>query len=166
LSISLPMNAETGQLISRLGLVPLPGEGGFFAPVWTSPAKMTDGRACASVIRFLITGSDFSALHRLGMDEVWHFQRGDPAELTLLDPKTGTVRSLILGPEANHESHAVVPAGTWQGARLHAGGTRGWALFGCTVAPAWEENQFELGQRAELLRAFPAHAEIITSLTR
>jgi predicted cupin superfamily sugar epimerase len=160
------MNAEAGQLISRLGLVPLPGEGGFFAPIWTSPAKMADGRACASAIRFLMTGTDFSALHRLGMDEVWHFHRGDPAELTLLDPLAGTGRSLILGSEGNHESHAVVPAGTWQGARLRPGGARGWALFSCTVAPAWDERQFELGRRADLLHAFPAHTAVVTALTR
>jgi hypothetical protein len=160
------MNAEAGQLISRLGLVPLPGEGGFFAPVWTSPVKMADGRPCASVIQFLITEAGFSALHRLGMDEIWHFQRGDPAELTVLYPETGDGRTLVLGPEADHESHAVVRAGIWQGARLFPGGTRGWALFSCTVAPAWEERQFELGRREELLRAFPMHAAAVIALTR
>jgi uncharacterized protein len=162
------MNAEAGQLISRLGLVPLPSEGGFFAPVWTSRATMADGRSCASAIQFLITGSDFSALHRLGMEEVWHFQGGDPAELMLLDPSTGAGRSMVLGPNptGRHESHAVVPAGTWQGARLCPGGERGWALFGCTVAPAWDERQFELGRRADLLRDFPAHASNVIALTR
>jgi predicted cupin superfamily sugar epimerase len=162
------MNAEAGQLISRLRLVPLPAEGGFFAPTWTSRATMADGRACASAIQFLITETDFSALHRLGMDEVWHFHGGDPAELTLLDPVDGAGRSLVLGPDANagHESYAVVPAGTWQGARLCPGARRGWALFGCTVAPAWEERQFELGRRADLLRDFPAHAAHVTALTR
>lgn len=164
------MNGEASQLISGLGLAPLPREGGFFASTWTSPAKLDGGRPCASAILFLITQSDFSALHRLGMDEVWHFHAGDPAELTLLDPVAGVGRSVILGPDVagGHAPQAVVPAGTWQGARLRpgAGATRGWALFGCTVSPAWDEREFELGPRAGLLRDFPAHAQVVTELTR
>ena len=60
---------------------------------------------------------------------------------------------------------AVVPAGTWQGARL-CPGQRGWALFGCTVSPAWDEREFELGKRDALLREFPAGAAAIRALTR
>jgi predicted cupin superfamily sugar epimerase len=165
------MNAEAGHLISRLGLAPLPGEGGFFAPTWTSDKNRADGRACGSAILFLITGSDFSALHRLGMDEIWHFHAGDPAELTLLDPVAASCRTVVLGPDVGgaHVPQAIVRAGTWQGARLGptvAAGARGWALFGCTVSPAWDERDFELGERASLLREFPGHAELIRALTR
>jgi predicted cupin superfamily sugar epimerase len=164
------MNDEADQLISRLGLVPLPGEGGFFAPVWTCPAALEGGRPCASAILFLITKAGFSALHRLGMDETWHFHAGDPAELALLDPVSRSGRTLVLGPTGvrGQVPKAVVPAGTWQGARLRAaaGETRGWALFGCTVRPAWDEREFELGLRPELLREFPAHAPLVKALTR
>lgn len=162
------MNAEAGQLISRLGLVPLPAEGGFYAPAWTSGRTMPDGRPSGSAILFLITDADFSAMHRLGMDEIWHFHAGDPAELTLLDPVGGSGRNLVLGPDVtgSHAPHAVVSAGTWQGARLGPGAPRGWALFGCTVSPGWDERQFELGRRQDLLRDFPAHAAVITALTR
>lgn len=169
LSISLPVNAEAGQLILSLGLVPLPGEGGFFTPTWTSAKKLADGRPCASAILFLMTATDFSALHRLAMCEIWHFHAGDPTELTLLDPVAGRGRELLLGPDVTggHVSQAVVPAGTWQGARLRPGaGARGWSLFGCTVSPAWDVREFELGQGPELLRAFPAHAAAIAALTR
>jgi len=34
------------------------------------------------------------------------------------------------------------------------------------MAPAWDETEFSLGRRAELARAFPAQAELITALTR
>jgi predicted cupin superfamily sugar epimerase len=164
------MNAEAGDLISRLGLAPLPGEGGYFARTWTSAETMADGRPCGSAILFLITDTDFSALHRLGMDEIWHFHAGDPAELTLLGPSAGSCRTMVLGPGVGgaHVPHVLVPAGTWQGARLcpAGAGSRGWALFGCTVSPAWDEGEFELGERADLLLEFPAHAERIRSLTR
>jgi hypothetical protein len=164
------MNAEAGQLISRLGLLPLAREGGFFASAWTSTERLPNGRPCASAILFLLTTTDFSAFHRLGMEEIWHFHAGDPVELVLLDPASGSGRAIVLGPEVtrNHAPHAVVTAGTWQGARLDpaARDPRGWALLGCTVAPAWDEREFELGRRPELLGAFPADAGIITALTR
>jgi predicted cupin superfamily sugar epimerase len=162
------MNAEAGQLISRLGLVPLPKEGGFFAPTWTSPRRLPDGRPCASAILFLLTDADFSAFHRLAMDEIWHFHAGDPVELTLLGPAEAYGRCLILGSDVagGDASHAVVAAGQWQGARLRPGAARGWALFGCTVCPGWDGREFELGQRAELLRRFPAFAATVEALTR
>lgn len=165
------MNAEAGRLISRLGLVPLPREGGFYAPSWTSPRRGPDGRALASAILFLITPDDFSALHRLGMDEIWQFSAGDPAELVRIDPLAGACRACVLGADVagGHLPQAVVPSGEWQGARILPGPAspaRGWSLFGCTVAPAWDEGDFELGAREALLREFPAHAAIIRALTR
>lgn len=171
MSIPLPMNAEAGRIISRLGLVPLPREGGFFTPAWTSPKKGRDGRALGSAILFLVTEDDFSALHRLGMDEIWQHSAGDPAELVRLDPGTGSCRVCVLGPdvEGGHAPQAVVPSGEWQGARILPRGARdarGWTLFGCTVLPAWDEGEFELGRRDALVREFPAHAGIIRALTR
>ena len=89
LSISLPVNAEAQQIISRLGMKKLPGEGGFFVPTWTSSLKGQGGRPLSSSILFLITGAEFSALHRLQMDEIWHFSAGDPAELVKCRPGCG-----------------------------------------------------------------------------
>ncbi len=171
LPISLSVNAEARQIISRLGLKPLPREGGFFAPTWTSPRKGPGGRALGSAILFLITAADFSALHRLGMDEIWHFLAGDSAELVRLGPRAGRGRVLVLGADVagGHLPQVVVPAGEWQGARIiprRGPGARGWALFGCTLAPAWDEREFELGKRKDLLARFPAHGGLIRLLTR
>jgi predicted cupin superfamily sugar epimerase len=171
LSISLPVNAEAQQIISRLGMKKLPGEGGFFVPTWTSSLKGQGGRPLNSSILFLITGAEFSALHRLQMDEIWHFSAGDPAELVAMGPRGDSCRVLVMGAdlEAGQVPQAIVQAGEWQGARIRepAGpGARGWALFGCTVSPAWDERDFELGRRDALLDEFPAHAELVRGLTR
>jgi predicted cupin superfamily sugar epimerase len=166
----LSMNAEARQLISRLGLVPLPHEGGYFARTWTSPRKDPGGRAIGSAILFMITEMDFSALHRLGTDEMWIFNAGDPAELVRIDPQTGSCSPCVLGPDiaGGHAPQAVVASGIWQGARIlpAPGAGHGWTLFSCTVAPAWDEREFELAQRDALVRAFPAHAALVRALTR
>lgn len=164
----LSMNAEAAELISRLGLVPLPNEGGFFVQTWTSAQRGPGGRALGSAILFLITGEDFSALHRLGTDEIWHFHAGDPAELMVLGPTAGSCQAFLLGPDVAgpHVPQVIVRAGAWQGARLAPGGPRGWALFGCTLSPAWDEREFELGRREALLGEFPAQAAVIAALTR
>jgi predicted cupin superfamily sugar epimerase len=165
------MNAEAADVVARLGLVPLPREGGYFLSTWTSPVAGPGGRSCASAILFLITPEDFSALHRLDRDEVWTFAGGDPAELVRLDPRTGADDTCILGPEpaAGHRPQATVAAGVWQGARMAARpvvSMRGWSLVGCVVAPAWDDRAFELADREALIRGFPAHAARIRALTR
>jgi uncharacterized protein len=165
------MNAGAHHLISKLGLIPLPGEGGFYKSTWMSADRGPDGSAFGSAILFLITDEDFSALHRLGMDEIWHYHAGDPAELTRLDPRTGSCRVIVLGPDVSgsHVPQAVVPAGNWQGARICPGAAApscGWTLFGCTLSPAWDEREFELGNREALVLEFPKHAGIIRALTR
>ena len=171
MSISLAVNAEARQIISRLGMIPLPVEGGYFAPVWTSTEIGPGGRALGSAILFLITEEDFSALHRLKTDEIWHFHAGDPAELLQLGPGADSASVTILGPDVagGDAPQAVVPGGRWQGARIRppqAPGSRGWTLFGCTLSPAWDEREFELGSREALLGGFPAHAELVRALTR
>jgi predicted cupin superfamily sugar epimerase len=161
------MNDEARQLVALLGLSPLPGEGGFFAPSWTSAARGAGGRPLASAILFLITDTDFSALHRLDIEEVWGFHAGDPSELVILGPSRDVGRSVVLGPDplSGQAPQATVPAGSWQGARLLPGG-RGWALLGCVVSPAWDGSGFELGSRDRLLEEFPSQAGRVRSLTR
>jgi predicted cupin superfamily sugar epimerase len=45
-----------------------------------------------------------------------------------------------------------------------AGGAA-FALAGCTVAPGFEYEDFELGERQALLTAFPAHHALVERLT-
>jgi uncharacterized protein len=169
------MNAGAEKVVQQLGLVPLPGEGGYFARTWLSPGA-SRGRRAGSAIYFLLTTDDFSALHRLRTDEIWHFYAGDDVEHVHLNPRDGTVRTTVLGVDilAGQLPQLVVPAGHWQGARLVMGAKAskpgairaGWALLGCTLAPAWDPNEFELGQRSRLVREFPSAAALVRALTR
>jgi predicted cupin superfamily sugar epimerase len=170
---------EAEQIIATLELVPLPHEGGFFRRMWTSRATLAGNsaeRAMASAIYFLLTRNDFSALHRLRTDEIWCFHGGDPVDHVELDAANGRTRVQRLGANvlAGERPQQVVGGGVWQGARLagtHAASMaedvpRGWALLSCIMAPAWDEREFELGERERLLREFPAEAEWIGALTR
>ncbi|MEN9635236.1 MAG: hypothetical protein RL077_3640 [Verrucomicrobiota bacterium] len=161
------MNAAARALIAKLGLEPLAGEGGFFRQTWRS--------GTASAIYFLLTAEQFSALHRIEQDELWHFYAGDPVEHVQCERGGSRFQAVRLGPAvlAGDVSQVLVPAGVWQGARLAvAPGAatglerHGWALVGCTVSPPWDERGFSLASRAELVRAFPADAARIHSLTR
>ncbi len=163
------MNAEAARIIRELQLAPLPREGGYFRRVWESAAQVAPGRAASSAILFLLTEDSFSALHRLQAEELWQFHAGDPVEHVMIHPETGALAVNLLGPDvgAGQLPQVTVPSQVWQGARLPPGAVRqGWALVGCTVTPAWRDEEFELGDRDRLRRQFPAAAAWIDGLTR
>ncbi|MFE9771051.1 cupin domain-containing protein [Streptomyces sp. NPDC005931] len=154
------------QLIAHYGLEPIPREGGRFRRTWAGPER-ADGRPAGTAIVALLTSApdDFSALHRLPADEIWHFYLGDPLELLLLAPDGGT-RTVVLGPDLLGGQHVqlTVPAGTWMGARVAAGGA--WTLFGCTMAPGFTYEDYEHGDAAELTARYPDRAARIVELCR
>ncbi len=161
------------EIIEALGLVPHP-EGGYFVETWRAverlderalPARYRGPRAYGTAIYYLLTPEGFSALHRLHTDEVWHHHAGAEVEMLLL-AADGNARTARLGRDlrAGARPQVVVPAGTWQGARVVPGGE--WALCGCTMAPGFDGADFVLGRRAELRQAFPAHAAVIEAWTR
>ncbi|MCH0566981.1 MULTISPECIES: cupin domain-containing protein [unclassified Streptomyces] len=151
-------------LVAHYGLRPLPREGGLFRRTWAGPAR-PDGRPTGSAIVVLLTADDFSALHRLPTDEIWHFHLGDPLQLLLLAPD-GTARTAVLGPDLHAGQHLqfTVPAGTWMGARVAEGGA--WTFFGCTMAPGFTDADYEHGDAAELTARYPARAAQIVELCR
>lgn len=159
---------EAAKIIAQFGLQPLPAEGGWFRQTWAAPAAYPDGRPAGTAILYLITRDGFSALHRLRMDEVWHFYAGDAVRLVELDPATGQAGAVRLGadPLAGQQPQHVVRAGVWQGARLAGQNGRGWALLGCTLVPGWDQRDFAMVNRRDLLAQFPQAEADIVALTR
>jgi len=149
------------DIAARYGLEPLPVEGGLFRRTWAGPEDET-GRPAGSAIIILFSAADglFSAMHRLPIDEVWHFYRGDPVELLLLAP-SGEARVELLGRD---RVQLVVPAGTWMGGRVAPGGR--WALCGTTMAPGFVPSDYEGGDADELCARYPSYAEHIRALCR
>jgi uncharacterized protein len=166
--MSLP-RAE--DLIRHYGLKPLLVEGGMYRQTWRSPHRVAhtgDGRLAplgTATLALLTDDPDsFSAMHRLPTDEIWHFYLGDAIDLLLLHPGGGVER-IVLGQEilAGERVQAIVPAGTWMGARVRPGGRYG--LFGNTMAPGFTEADYEGGDET-LAAAYPEAAETIRSLLR
>lgn len=165
------MTAE--EIIALLGLIPHPREGGFFretyraaeeVPAAALPGRYRGARALGTAIYYLLTPATLSPLHRLQSDEVFHFYLGDPVEMLLLGPGAGArVERLGADPAAGLHPQLVVPRGVWQGALLIAGGA--WALLGTTVAPGFTYDDYEDGERAALLAAYPEQGERIRVLT-
>jgi predicted cupin superfamily sugar epimerase len=171
-----PLNDLTADLlIEMLELLPHP-EGGFYRETYRAPGTIAaaalpgrfgGARAFSTAIYFLLRGDQFSALHRLRCDELWHFYVGAPLEVIEI---TGGGRLVVtrLGPElgAGEVPQAVVPAGHWFGARLAEPRPDAFALVGCTVAPGFDFADFEMARRDDMLAAHPRHESLIRALTR
>jgi uncharacterized protein len=161
------------RIVELLGLKPHPAEGGYFAETYRSgvrlPPEALPGiyggpRDASTGIYYLLTPSSISAMHRLTTDEIFHFYLGDSVEQLQL-MADGSGRVVRLGPalERGERPQVVVPAGTWQGASLVTGGR--FALLGCTVAPGFEYEDYEHGERDKLVEAYQSYADLITRLT-
>lgn len=161
------------DIITRLGLQPHP-EGGFYRETYRSgesypakalPARYGGDRAVSTAIYFLLTGETFSSFHRLKSDEFWHYYLGDATDLHLIHPD-GRHEHVVVGADlaAGQTPQAMIPRGAWFAARVR--NPAGHILLGCTVAPGFDFADFELADRAGLVRQFPQHAELITAFTR
>jgi hypothetical protein len=131
---------DADAVIAALGLVPHP-EGGLYRQTWADEA--------GTAIYFLLRQDAGSDWHRVrARAEIWHFYAGAPVELTISERSPGdpAARTTTLGIDldAAERPQAIVPAGWWQRAR-----TLGeWSLVGCTVAPPFSFDAFELAPRS------------------
>jgi len=167
------MTAEDVKRLLRL--VPHSREGGWYirtyeSPEMLAPVAFSDGRYAGprrtgTAIYYLLEPDTFSEMHRLRSDEIFHFYAGDAVEmLQLLPGGEGKVVRIGVDLEQGERPQIVVPRGVWQGSRLVPGGK--WALLGCTVSPGFEFEDYEAGEREQLLAHWPDFADMIRALTR
>ena len=149
-------------------------EGGYYRETYRSaqriPRRVLPGgyrgaRAASTAIYFLLKRGQVSRLHRIRSDELWHHYTGGSLTIHCLHPTGGyTQVRLGLKLDRGEQPQIMIPAGTWFGATLVRGAP--FALVGCTVAPGFEFDDFEMGRASVLRREFPAHKAIITQLCR
>lgn len=126
------------EAIALLNLTPHP-EGGHFCETFRDAG--TGGRGHSTAIYYLLRAGEVSHWHRVDAAEVWHFYAGAPLVLTI-SPNGHDAYARHLGSNltSGQRPQIVVPAVHWQTAT-----TLGpWTLVGCTVAPAFEFQGFEM----------------------
>ncbi|MBX9841359.1 MAG: cupin domain-containing protein [Xanthobacteraceae bacterium] len=126
------------DVIRALELKPHP-EGGHYRETFRDPRTVA-GRAASTAIYFLLRRGERSHWHRVDAAEAWHWHAGSPLHLKV--NSGGTTDTLRLGPDlaAGERPQAVVSAYAWQAAET----TGDWTLVGCTVAPGFQFEGFEL----------------------
>ncbi len=159
--------------IEKLGLEKHP-EGGYFKEVYRSEEvipkrslheRYVGERNHSTSIYFLLTSDEFSSFHRIKSDETWHFYTGSSVTIHMIDER-GKVSKVKLG--ANSENDEVfqhtIPHDVWFAATVDEADSI--ALVGCTVAPGFHFDDFELGKKEELVRLLPENEEVIKRFTK
>ncbi len=115
-------------------------EGGHFRETFRD-APGPDGRACSTAIYYLLRAGERSHWHRVDATEVWHFYAGDALRLSVASDGAA-VETNRLGPNiaAGERPQVVIPAHAWQSAESLGA----WSLVGCTVAPGFRFEGFEM----------------------
>jgi predicted cupin superfamily sugar epimerase len=129
----------SSDIIRLLDLKPHP-EGGHYRETLRDPLEY-GGRSVSTAIYFLLSAGENSHWHRIDSIEVWHWYAGSPLALSIsvADEEVVNIR---LGADlsSGERPQAYVPAGAWQSA-LSLGP---WTLVGCTVAPGFLFDRFEM----------------------
>lgn len=166
------MNTEISRLVDKLELLPHP-EGGYFKEVYRSkqviPQEALKGfsgdRNFCTSIYFLLTSDNFSAFHRIKQDEIWHFYQGSTLLVHVIYQDGNYVcHEVGMDIENGQLPQLTVPAGCWFASSVKD--LESHAFVGCTVAPGFDFEDFELAHKNELTELYPQHSKIIEELTR
>ena len=124
-------------LIKKLKLVPHP-EGGYFSE------SFRDKKGNVSLIYYLLKKNEVSHWHRLKKNEILHFYDGDPLNVSMSKNEITTTEIILDKKISNgHLLHYIVKAGTWFS--MESKGE--YSLIGCTVAPPFNYDDFELAPK-------------------
>jgi uncharacterized protein len=129
---------DADRLIRILELKPHP-EGGYYRETFRDNADV-NGRAYSTAIYFLLRAGERSHWHRIDAAETWHFYSGAPLALQFAVDGKLQSRVLGIGFAEGQMPQIIVPPRCWQSA--HSLGR--YSLVGCTVAPGFLFDRFEL----------------------
>ncbi|WP_109298799.1 cupin domain-containing protein [Aquimarina sp. AU474] len=167
------MSEQIISIVNDLKLEPHP-EGGFYKEVYRSKGLVSkeslgadfsgDRNYCTSIY-FLLTSDNFSAFHRIKQDEIWHHYDGASLYVHVIDVEGGYQKYTVGKHFDKGESpQLVVPAGSWFASSVK--GESNYSLVGCTVAPGFDFDDFELANKQDLTSQFPDHGDVIERYTR
>jgi hypothetical protein len=165
------MHPKTKKYIKQLQLKKHP-EGGYYKEVYRSgemilpehlPKRYKSSRNFSTSIYFLLEGKQISTFHLLQSDELWHFYDGSSVILYIINQK-GKLSVNKLGRGKDCVLQLVIEKQNWFAAEVE--NKKSFSLFGCTVSPGFDFDDFEMGRRDELIKNFPQHSALIKRLTK
>jgi len=160
-------------LVEKFNLAPHP-EGGYFKENYKSletipkaclPKRFTGERSYSTAIYFLLEQGNFSAFHKIKSDECWHFYAGETLLIYVIH-LNGKLEIIKLGIDIlnGEQFQAMVPAESWFASEPAPG--MAYSFVGCTVAPGFDFNDFELASEDILSKQYPQHTPLIHRLCR
>lgn len=167
------MNEKAKYYINKLKLISHP-EGGYFREVYRSGEfieidnlqnRYKTKRAFSTSIYFLLDGKQISSFHKLNSDETWHFYDGSPVKIVIIN-KNGKLAEKILGKNLDQEEQIqfTIKKNNWFAAEVI--NKNSFSLIGCTVAPGFEFDDFQLAKREMLIKDFPEYKKLIIHFTK
>jgi predicted cupin superfamily sugar epimerase len=147
-------------------------EGGFYKETYRSkeyipvsglPERFSGDRNFSTAIYFLLTSQDRSLFHRIKSDELWHYHAGTSLSIYILEDHQLKIRKLGPHPDQGDTLQIAIPSGCWFGAKTEQPDS--YTLSGCTVAPGFDFQDFELAERKMLMKEYPAYRQVIEMLT-
>jgi len=87
------VNSKAKYIADKFKMMPHP-EGGYFKEMYKSDEKILSGhlperygdeRKFSTAIYFMLADNQFSALHRIKSDELWHFYSGSSLTIYVID---------------------------------------------------------------------------------
>lgn len=139
-------------------------EGGRYLEVYRSTTVVNADKATRTAlthIYFSLESHEVSRFHRVSNDEVWNLYQGEGLYLYQWDGYSPNIESIELSAKSMNFCH-VIPSGYWQAAVP----MKGRVLVGCSVAPGFEFEDFQLIDAASdvaqtLLTIDPSLAKLI-----
>lgn len=165
------MKEEIQRIQNRFRMKPHP-EGGFFGNGSRSsefirneylPSRYTGPRNIHSSIYFMVTKESPSKFHKLKTDELWHFYSGDPIQIHLLKDSGHYSKVELSSKPGSERFQYLVKQNTWMAATCV--GEQGYTLVGCSLAPGFEFEDFQLADREKLLKDYPNQKDLIVQFT-
>lgn len=184
--------ATSSEIVKKLNLQ-AHVEGGFYYETFRDhsvylsksqlPPQYKVDRPVSTSIYFLLPAGSVSKLHRIPCAETWHFYLGEPITIVELNENDGSMKLTCLGQDLmeNQQPQYTVPPNVWFGSfptkdisispegvatkTAPRDNENHFSLVGCTCAPAFQFEDFELAKRSELIKRFPQYESLISLLT-
>lgn len=143
-------------------------EGGWFRQIYTSDEQFFAADSQAerfyyTSIYFLLDNQSCSHFHRLNHDELWYYHDGTAITIHCIAPD-GQYYAVKLGKRIDQGEvlQFKVPKNTIFASEVTEPDS--FCLVSCMVSPGFDYHDFVMPRKKDLLKQYPAYAEVINRL--